>query len=262
MILQSCIDLASSFIVPEASEKRCQKVMPWTDAFVWEHSDGSWLWLLQYSTFMQRNKLSLHMYTSLQRCCWNKQSNSNLINLIGGEETWFALKLGSPDFQNLTGSAVCLTWSLDPNKFQPTSWSRSRLLRPSPTMRPEEVYEPGIWAVSLHILSSLVPTCDRNLDIDCNLTWKLLDPRNGPSNSMTKFVLFPFWAVAIAITPPVVEGVHPASCDAGWSYDWLGATLELAGGWWRVRWKTGCPATLEDYRSKGTTGILFSTKSP
>lgn len=48
MILQACIDLASSFhsIVPEASEKRCQKVMPWTDAFVWEHSDGSWLWLL------------------------------------------------------------------------------------------------------------------------------------------------------------------------------------------------------------------------
>ena len=134
------------------------------------------------------------------------------------------------------------------------------MLRPSPTMRPEEVYEPGIWAVSLHILSSLVPTCDKN--IDCSMTWKLLDPRNGPSNSMTKFVLFPFWAVAIAITPPVVEGVHPASCDAGWSYDRFGATLELAGGWWRVRWKIGCPATLEDYRSKGTTGILFSKKSP
>ena len=47
MILQACIDLASSFhSMPEASEKRCQKVMPWTDAFVWEHSDGSWLWLL------------------------------------------------------------------------------------------------------------------------------------------------------------------------------------------------------------------------
>lgn len=40
MILQACINLASSFIVPEASEKRCQKVMPWTDAFVWEHSDA------------------------------------------------------------------------------------------------------------------------------------------------------------------------------------------------------------------------------
>lgn len=65
---------------------------------------------------MQRNKLSLHMYTSLQRCCWNKESNSNLINLIGGEETWFALKPGSPDCQNLTGSAVCLTWSFDPTE--------------------------------------------------------------------------------------------------------------------------------------------------
>ena len=78
------------------------------------------------------------------------------------------------------------------------------MLRPSPTMRPEEVYEPGIWAVSLHILSSLVPTSDKN--IDCSMTWKLLDPRNGPSNSMTKFVLFPFWAVAIATTPPFFRG--------------------------------------------------------
>ena len=65
----------------------------------------------------------LHLYKDV---AGTNQSNSNLINLIGGEETWFALKPGSPDFQNLTGSAVCLTWSLDPNKLQPTSWSRSR----------------------------------------------------------------------------------------------------------------------------------------
>ena len=139
------------------------------------------------------------IFIHLQRCCWNKQSNSNLINLIGGEETSFVLKPGSPDFQNLRGSAVCVDLELWPNwraqlffQIMAEAVSVETMLRPSPTMRPEEVYEPGIWAVSLHILSSLVPTRDKN--IDCSMTWKLLDPRNGPSNSMTKFVLFPFWA--------------------------------------------------------------------
>lgn len=236
MILQACINLASSFIVPEASEKRCQKVMPWTDAFVWEHSDAIMIMIaIVFYFHAEKQTIPPYVYISTKMLLeQRKQLKSNQPHRWWGNmvrtQTGFTW-LSKPH-------RVCSVFDLElwPNwraqlffpNYGSSAVSVETMLRPSPTMRPEEVYEPGIWAVSLHILSSLVPTCDKN--IDCSMTWKLLDPRNGPSNSMTKFVLFPFWAVAIAITPPVVEGVHPASCDAGWSYDRFGATLELAGG--------------------------------